>query len=469
MSGEHKLERSVLEGKERDELHAIADALGVKPGSRTKKADLVDKILQATGVTPNGSATTATDQATARRRRKSRSAPAQRRRPPTQRKTPSDTPAENEATSEAVHVTTCVRRPRRGARGRDGHRPGGPGDCHRHPDARRPRAARRTARHRLRRQAAREHVAATKAAVATRTATGSTASAIKVAAAIKASAIKAAATRTVAAIRTAAAAATTKIATTRPTTATSAATVVVADVTVSTAWVAAAARSATCRATHEQQVFTGEPEPVAGLLDLADAGFGLIRVKGYLPSAEDCYVPVGIVKRLGLRKGDRIVGTMRPAGPQEKYGALLDVDTVSEQSVDEAKARPKFDDLTPLFPDEQLKLEMPGESEQHGRPHRRLDVADRQGPARPDRVAAQGRQDHRAQADRDVDRGEQPRRAPHRPAGRRAPRGSHRHASLGQGRSRVVDLRPPVRRAHAGRRAHDRARQAHGRRPARTS
>src|SRR3954449_8804089 len=54
MSGEHQLERSVLEGKERDELHAIADALGVKPGSRTKKADLVDKILQATGVTPNG-------------------------------------------------------------------------------------------------------------------------------------------------------------------------------------------------------------------------------------------------------------------------------------------------------------------------------------------------------------------------------------------------------------------------------
>ena len=57
MSGEHQLERSVLEGKERDELHAIADALGVKPGSRTKKADLVDKILQATGVTAetNGS------------------------------------------------------------------------------------------------------------------------------------------------------------------------------------------------------------------------------------------------------------------------------------------------------------------------------------------------------------------------------------------------------------------------------
>jgi transcription termination factor Rho len=111
----------------------------------------------------------------------------------------------------------------------------------------------------------------------------------------------------------------------------------------------------------DQQAFSGEPEPVAGLLDLADAGFGLIRVKGYLPAADDVYVPVALVKRLGLRKGDRIVGTSRPPGPQEKYGALLDVETVSELSIDEARARPRFDDLTPLFPDQQLKLEMPGD------------------------------------------------------------------------------------------------------------
>src|SRR5438477_98236 len=49
MSGEQQLERSVLENKERDELHAIADAMGLKPASRTKKADLVDTILRATG------------------------------------------------------------------------------------------------------------------------------------------------------------------------------------------------------------------------------------------------------------------------------------------------------------------------------------------------------------------------------------------------------------------------------------
>src|SRR4051794_5248151 len=50
MSGEQQLERSVLESKERDELHAIAEALSLKPGSRTKKADLVTQILRATGV-----------------------------------------------------------------------------------------------------------------------------------------------------------------------------------------------------------------------------------------------------------------------------------------------------------------------------------------------------------------------------------------------------------------------------------
>src|SRR4051812_29110554 len=50
MSGEQQLERSVLEAKERDELHTIAEALSLKPGSRTKKADLIDQILRATGV-----------------------------------------------------------------------------------------------------------------------------------------------------------------------------------------------------------------------------------------------------------------------------------------------------------------------------------------------------------------------------------------------------------------------------------
>src|SRR5437879_12880364 len=77
MSGEQQLERSVLENKERDELHAIADAMGLKPGARTKKADLVDNILRATGVDvgdpgPNGSGPSGDAEAKPRRGRATR-------------------------------------------------------------------------------------------------------------------------------------------------------------------------------------------------------------------------------------------------------------------------------------------------------------------------------------------------------------------------------------------------------------
>src|ERR1700722_10148722 len=57
MTAEQQLERSVLEGKERDELSAIAQAMSLKTTTRTKKADIIDRILDATGVTSNGSAT----------------------------------------------------------------------------------------------------------------------------------------------------------------------------------------------------------------------------------------------------------------------------------------------------------------------------------------------------------------------------------------------------------------------------
>ena len=57
MTAEQQLERSVLEGKERDELSAIAQAMSLKTTTRTKKADIIDRILDATGVTSNGAAT----------------------------------------------------------------------------------------------------------------------------------------------------------------------------------------------------------------------------------------------------------------------------------------------------------------------------------------------------------------------------------------------------------------------------
>jgi transcription termination factor Rho len=115
------------------------------------------------------------------------------------------------------------------------------------------------------------------------------------------------------------------------------------------------------RANQPEPQFQGEPIPVEGLLDLREEGFGFLRTDGYLASHHDVYVSLSQVRRFGLRKGDTIKGASRPAGTSEKYPALLRIDTVSGMTADEARQRPRFEDLTPLFPDEKLRLEVPGE------------------------------------------------------------------------------------------------------------
>jgi transcription termination factor Rho len=100
-----------------------------------------------------------------------------------------------------------------------------------------------------------------------------------------------------------------------------------------------------------------EPVEVDGLLDLRDEGYGFLRVSGYLPSKDDVYVSVKQSRQFSLRKGDRITGASRPASRNEKNPALLRIDTVNGLDPDAARQRPKFDTLTPLFPDEVLRLE----------------------------------------------------------------------------------------------------------------
>ncbi|MDP8992397.1 MAG: transcription termination factor Rho, partial [Actinomycetota bacterium] len=112
----------------------------------------------------------------------------------------------------------------------------------------------------------------------------------------------------------------------------------------------------------QEQQFQGEPVPVAGLLDLVDQGYGFLRTKGYLSSPNDVYVSISQVRRSALRKGDYIEGASRPAGSSEKYPALLRVDAVNGLTPEEARERPRFEDLTPLFPDQKLRLEVPGDS-----------------------------------------------------------------------------------------------------------
>ncbi|HEX2699686.1 MAG TPA: transcription termination factor Rho [Acidimicrobiales bacterium] len=111
---------------------------------------------------------------------------------------------------------------------------------------------------------------------------------------------------------------------------------------------------------HDQP-FSGEPVPVSGLLDLNDQGYGFLRTSGYIAGPRDVYVSISQVRRFALRKGDQVEGASRPAGSSEKYPALVRIDTVSGLTPDEARQRPRFEDLTPLFPDDKLRLEVPGD------------------------------------------------------------------------------------------------------------
>ena len=103
--------------------------------------------------------------------------------------------------------------------------------------------------------------------------------------------------------------------------------------------------------------YDGELVDVQGLLDLRDDGYGFLRVRGYQPSNQDVYVSINTVRKYNLRKGDALTGGYRPAATNEKYPALLRVDTVAGMDPEAARARPRFEDLTPLFPDEKLRLE----------------------------------------------------------------------------------------------------------------
>ena len=108
---------------------------------------------------------------------------------------------------------------------------------------------------------------------------------------------------------------------------------------------------------NADQPYAGELVEVEGLLDLRDDGYGFLRTKGYHASPNDVYVSINQVRRYHLRKGDTIAGGYRPAASNEKYPALLRVDTVAGVDPEVARLRPKFEDLTPLFPDEKLNLE----------------------------------------------------------------------------------------------------------------
>jgi transcription termination factor Rho len=101
--------------------------------------------------------------------------------------------------------------------------------------------------------------------------------------------------------------------------------------------------------------------PIAGILDVLD-NYAFVRTTGYLPGQQDVYVSLGQVKKYNLRKGDAVVGAIKQPreGEQQgrqKYNALVKVDSVNGLSVEDAANRVEFSKLTPLYPQERLRLE----------------------------------------------------------------------------------------------------------------
>ncbi|MBD3386552.1 transcription termination factor Rho [candidate division KSB1 bacterium] len=96
-----------------------------------------------------------------------------------------------------------------------------------------------------------------------------------------------------------------------------------------------------------------------GVLEVLPDGYGFLRSPdfNYLPGPDDIYVSPSQIKRFGLRTGDTVSGQIRPPKENERFFALLKVEAVNFENPDEAKAKILFDNLTPLYPDERIKLE----------------------------------------------------------------------------------------------------------------
>ena len=100
----------------------------------------------------------------------------------------------------------------------------------------------------------------------------------------------------------------------------------------------------------------------SGILEVMSDGFGFIRCENYLPGENDVYVAPSQIRRFGLKTGDILEGNTRVKTQNEKFSALLYVKSINGYPPEVAMRRVNFEDLTPIFPNERLKLETPGAS-----------------------------------------------------------------------------------------------------------
>ncbi|MDN5696783.1 MAG: transcription termination factor Rho, partial [Rubrobacter sp.] len=101
----------------------------------------------------------------------------------------------------------------------------------------------------------------------------------------------------------------------------------------------------------------GQEDRQSGILDVLPDGFGFLRTSGYSQSSKDVYVSTSQIKRFNLRRGDRVVGQIRQAREGEKYPAMVRIESINGKEPQKGRKRQSFDDLTPLYPDDRLRLE----------------------------------------------------------------------------------------------------------------
>ncbi len=110
----------------------------------------------------------------------------------------------------------------------------------------------------------------------------------------------------------------------------------------------------------KQLASQGTPISGAGVLEVLQDGFGFLRSpeENYLPGPDDIYVSPSQIRRFGLRTGDIVEGEIRAPKDSERYFALLKVGSINNESPDKLRHRINFDNLTPLYPDRKIKLEI---------------------------------------------------------------------------------------------------------------
>ncbi len=105
-----------------------------------------------------------------------------------------------------------------------------------------------------------------------------------------------------------------------------------------------------------------DEKPCNGILEVLTEGYGFIRCENYMPGENDVYVSPSQIRKFNLKTGDIITGRTRKNNPNDKYGALLYMSDINGYDPDTVAKRPNFEDLTPIFPDQRIRLERRGGS-----------------------------------------------------------------------------------------------------------